>query len=373
MTTVCHLFDGSVTWEHRAAATQLVERLPPERFRQRLLTVHAGARTSLGELGEQVKAVPSWFGWNILAAPSLARFLSRGDADIIHAWGLEAAGVARMASSLPVVVYHNNPAEAARDGKRLRTLSRPSGFAVVCSSGTTRRRLIEHGIDPSLVVVIRPGVDFGVLNQARKDGLRERLGIASEERVVLVAEPVTRAQGQFDAVWAAVLRNHLSGGLRVVVPGDSPERNRIARFTEGLPTSNPLVLPPPDVPFEQILGIADCLLVTPRGEVSTTAIAWAMAAGCAVIGSAVYSVTELISHKVNGSLFKQTPGRSMTTAILKCLDDRVSLEKTREAARGQAYEVFSVRRFVEQHLQLYENLLAARPPAAGLTDSAVLS
>jgi len=52
------------------------------------------------------------------------------------------------------------------------------------------------------------------------------------------------------------------------------------------------------------------------------------------------------------------------------LQDRASLDKAREVARGQAYEVFGVRRFIEQHMRVYDNLMSDRAPGEGITDSA---
>jgi glycosyltransferase involved in cell wall biosynthesis len=96
-----------------------------------------------------------------------------------------------------------------------------------------------------------------------------------------------------------------------------------------------------------------------------------MAAGVAVIGTAVHAVAELIANKLNGLLFKQTPGRSMVASLFRLLTDRVSQDKVRETARGQAYEVFGLRRCVEQHMRLYDNVLNGSPPGDGIVDSAM--
>jgi glycosyltransferase involved in cell wall biosynthesis len=96
-----------------------------------------------------------------------------------------------------------------------------------------------------------------------------------------------------------------------------------------------------------------------------------MAAGTAVVGTAVHSIAELVAHKVNGLLFKQVPGRSMSAAILARLQDRASQEKAKEVARGQAYEAFGLRRYIEQTTRLYENVLSGSPPREGITDSAL--
>ena len=101
-------------------------------------------------------------------------------------------------------------------------------------------------------------------------------------------------------------------------------------------------------------------------------MAWAMAADTLVIGTATYAVAELIANRVNGLLFKQTPGRRMVPDIAPLLrGDRSSHVKLKEAARGQAYEVFGLRRCVEQTMQLYENLLAGENAEHNINDPAM--
>ena len=119
------------------------------------------------------------------------------------------------------------------------------------------------------------------------------------------------------------------------------------------------------------MAAADALVITPRGDYPTTSIAWAFAAGATVVGTAVYAVAELVSHKLNGLLFKRTPQRRMVRLIIGALRDRASHAKLIEVARGQAYEIFSVSRYVDQHLRLWDNVLSGAPPADGIIDSAM--
>jgi glycosyltransferase involved in cell wall biosynthesis len=127
------------------------------------------------------------------------------------------------------------------------------------------------------------------------------------------------------------------------------------------------------MPFEELVAIADALVVAAPGDTSTTAISWAMAAGTAVIGSAVHAVAELIANKLNGLLFKIEKGETVAMPVARLLQNRDGQRKVKETARGQAYEVFGLRRFAEQHDRLYENLLTGRAPGEGITDPALVA
>ena len=180
---------------------------------------------------------------------------------------------------------------------------------------------------------------------------------------------LTLTEGPGHAIELAAMINCLDGGMRVIVPGKSPERGRICRFAVDVPGPPAMLDLQEPVPFEELVSVCDALVVAPRSDISTTSIAWAMAAETAVIGSAVQAVTELVASKVNGLLFKQVPGKSMATSIAQLLEDRESQAKAKNIARRQAYELFSVRRCIDQHARLYENLLSGATPGEGIVDS----
>jgi glycosyltransferase involved in cell wall biosynthesis len=370
MTHVCHLFDASAGWEQRTAVGVLLERLPADRYSLTLAAIDPAAVRTLRPLGRPVRVFARPARIDALASPLVGRFVEERRVDLVHTWGVHAAAVARAATDGPLVVELSDPAVATREAKLLRTLMRPKGFAIICSCGIVRRRLIESGVAPELCVVIRPGIDFGWINRCRRGPLREELGVAKDDTLVIVPESVTRAGGSFEAFWAAALVNHLDGHVRAIVPGVSREQSRIVRFAATVPSRPTIITPGDRYRFEELITVCDVLIVAARGDVSSTAVAWAMTAGAAVIGAAIPSIAELIAHKVNGLLFKQFVGNGVVGPVFRLLQDRASLAKAREVARGHAYEVFGLRRCIEQHVRVYDNLMSDRAPGEGIADSA---
>jgi len=370
MPRICHLFDSATGWEQRVAVAQLLDRLPRERFTHALAAIDPAAAATLRELSIPIRTFPRIARLNALTAPFIARHLDTHDCELIHAWGPDAAAAAAMASCRPLIVELFDPALAARNAKLLRTLARPSEFGIVCSCEIVRRRLIEGGVPPELCVTIRPGIDFAFLNRARQSPLREQLGIGRDDFAILLPEPVLRDAGCLEGFWAGALMNHLSGKVKVIVSGCSLEQRRITRFAANVPSRPTLVAPGADVPFEKVIPIADALVLATDADVSTTAIAWAMASRVAVVAAAGYAIAEMITNKVNGLLFKRSPGKSSTISLVRLLEDRAAQAKVKEAAHGQAYEVFGLRRCVEQHKRFYENVLSGIAPGNGITDSA---
>jgi glycosyltransferase involved in cell wall biosynthesis len=307
-----------------------------------------------------------------MAAPPLVRFVKRRRVDILHAWGLKAALTACTATNTPLVIELFDPRSAVRQVKLLRTIARPKGFAVICSCQTLRRRLITGGLPSELCVVIRPGVDFAALNRYRSETLRGELGIGAGDFAAIVPEPATRVGGHFDAFLGVKLVNIVHDrSLKIIMPGESRQQRRIARLAAALPEADVLISPGRRYPFEQLLANADVLLAPARGDIATTSIAWAMAANVGVIGSAIYSVAELIANKVNGLLFKQVPGESMAASIVRLLRDRPALSRAKKVAYGHAYEVFGLHRCIEQHMRVYHNVLRGLAPGEGVVDAAM--
>jgi len=364
------LFDDATGWEQRVALGSLFDRLPVERFANTVATIDPSAVPPLRPLERPIHVFPRPVRFDAFAAPLVEKFIDRRSVDLVHTWGAHAAATAQAATQKPLVIELFDPAAAVRDAKLLRTLARPAGFAIVCSCEIVRRRLIEGGVAPELCIVIRPGIDFGWINRCRRSSMREQLHVAKNDTLIIVPEPVMRESGSFEAFWSAALLNHLDGKTWCIVPGASREQERIARYAAGAPSRATIISPGNDLGFEELISVCDVLIVNALGDVSTTAIAWAMAAGAAVVGSAIPSIAELIAHKVNGLLFKQVCGKSSVGPLVRLLQDRALLDKAREVARGQAYEVFGLRRFIEQHVQIYENVLRGEAPGHGIVDSA---
>ena len=366
MMHILHVVDSSAGWEQQTALAQLLDRLPVPQHVQKVAALSATARTQPIEILPWFSSIP-WLG-----GPLMRNTARRFGADVIHAWGVDAA-IAAASFDSPLVVHLFHPRMSAREMKALRALDRSAGFGVACASGTVRRRIIEGGIPADRCALIRPGVDFGWLGRQHRADVRNQLGLSLTDYVVLVSEPATRTGGHMEAAFACELASFVTPHIRMVLPGKSREHSRIRRFFADQPHPEVLICPDPDTPFLQLLAAADVFVAAPFVETSSTAIAWAMAAGVAVLGVADYSVAELITHKVNGRLFKpvRVEGRAVTLA--KILAQAQTNGALREAARGQAYEVFSIRRCMDQHIRLYENVIAGQAASEGISDAAIVA
>lgn len=370
MGRICHVFDASAGWAERMALRVLAAGAPDGEL------VVAAPAAVIRRLREAVErrfdSIDLTALSALLAGAALSRAVRGRGVGLIHAWGVRAGAIAKPCDDVPLLIDVRDPNLAARDIRLLRVLTGQSGAAVACGGGVIRRRLIEGGVDASRCVILRPGVDFALINATKRSHLRERLGILRSEIAILLPPAEAPRQGLVEAALAGLIHALRHPGTRVILPGASREAERVRRFADHLPgdVGGLLLSTGNGVPFEQLVCIADVLLLSTRGDIPTTAIAWAMAARAAVIAPAVPAVAEMIAHKVNGLLFNPARARSLVVPMARLLADRPAWQRAKEEAHGQAFEVFRAQRCVEQYAALYDNLRRGAPPGEGIEDAA---
>jgi glycosyltransferase involved in cell wall biosynthesis len=79
----------------------------------------------------------------------------------------------------------------------------------------------------------------------------------------------------------------------------------------------------------------------------------------------------MLSDRHNALLCKPGDPKVLASRILTLLEDADLRRRITDKARATAYEVFSLRRCLDQHLAVYDNVVAGRPAGQGLMDSAI--
>ena len=373
MMRILHLCDSSATWEQRSAIAQLRQHLPQADHVQRVATIDRVAQRHLRFEDAPVTLLRRRLKLPALAGAAVHAFAERESIDVIHAWGVDAAAAARAAwpSGNPVAVTVFDPGVTKREARILRTIGTTGRLAIVCAAQRVRRRLVECGIPFKQCVVLRPAVDFSCPRTVDGIALRAELGLPPQGTIVLVPELSREHEDHYAAIWSVLMRGYLEKNVRLIVPGVSrrlPKLRRLARSSE-----NPqaILFTEDRYAFEQLCALADYLVLGSTGEVSLTAIAWAMACETSIIAPATHATTELLEDNRNALLFNAPSSwRRRATRICALYSEGEQLTRIKETARGQAYNLFSLRRATDQHRRLYENLVNGAAPEEGITDPA---
>lgn len=301
-------------------------------------------------------------------ASALTKLAESCRADVIHAWGIEAATVCMTTlRNRPLLLTLIEPESAEDAAKWIRSF--PIGAGVVSDSEFIQTRLITSGLDPRQVIVIRGAVDLGAINRARRDDVRQRI-VGNANPVILLPGPPVRGAGQEAAIWAAGIIQFLHRGLRVLMPYASPEADRLTRWVRTMGLDQMLIIPDACLTWHELVTCADVFLQPAEREVCTPPIAAAMAAGLPIVATAIRSIAEMVADRHNGLLVKNAEPKAVAARLLTAIEDQPLVRQITDTARSQAFEVFSPRATADNYRKVYENLAAGQPIGEGICDTA---
>jgi len=319
-------------------------------------------------------------GRSWLSVAPFRRYLAQaGPFDLIQAWSVGSLALATLAApSVPRVVYLSTHPNSFREAKWLRILvsgmrghrdapTTTSKTHILAISNSVKRAWVqEGGITPEHILVLRPGINFGSIKQQERMYLRKkRWRIDSDDSFVIAA--LAHPAKYLDARRLASLLI-LCGlcGIKtaLVIPGQA------TRFS---PAQN--ILGSADVPVRFIVddllnepwrALVGCDAVLMTGDDTsrntrisgTLPLLWAAASGCIIIAEASYAVSELYEHAHSGLLVRFGDDRAFVRRIHEAATDRTTAWRLRDAARSEAYSLFSKSRFANDFAIAYQQILA---------------
>ncbi len=358
---VLHFVTGGFSGGATQVAIQLVNAARTSDAIEPLLVLRRKRRTPAARLEELHKAgvpmavVPSWTHWATIIA--LVRLCRRFRPDILvahgyseHLWGRYAGLLAKV----PHLVHvEHNTRERYSHWRLIQTrwLARRSDRIVGCSEGV-RRVLLEMGMPADRTMAIPNGVRLEPFAQADAHPWTGRVpGIVMVARFSKQKDHATLLQA------LALLRQRgLQIPLQLAGGGKALHRKPLERLAERLGIADQVHFlgVVRDVP-QRLLQHQFCVLST-HYEGMPLALLEGMAAGCAVIGSAVPGVREVIADGVDGVLVPE----SNPEALAKTLEDLVkNPEKAAQLAaqaRQTAVQLHSRERMHRDYETLFVEL-----------------
>jgi glycosyltransferase involved in cell wall biosynthesis len=365
-----HIVDEAAAEDAMRLLSLLLSRLPEGQVRQEVLLIGPPPPALTVPAEVVLHRVGRPFGWTLSSSIQLQRVLNARRPDLTHAWSGAAWTAVQTGTARRTTVTLVDPAEARTTGRWWRSFGARSDGLIVCSAKRVQRKLVEAGVPIEATTVIRPGVDFGAIREAKGRVRREDLGLPSQGQILLTSSPPSRPGGQFLAIWAMAILNQIWPDARMVVPGESREGGRLLRLIRQINCPEAYVPVGNRYSPAELLAVADALITPAGDDIPTGWLAWAMAAGVPVIGTAIPAIAELIADRHNGFLCR--PGEVHTLAIrIRTALESPDLRRCAEVARGQAYDVFRAQGCVDQYLRLFQNLQAGRTATVGIRDLAM--
>lgn len=188
-------------------------------------------------------------------------------------------------------------------------------------------------------------------------GLRGELGFAEGEFVVTNVSsliPRKRLDVTLRAFAAAEDLNH----KRVLVLiGSGPEEGALRIMGDDLGISSRLHFLGVRNDVRKILAASDVLLLSSDAEACPMVILEAMSVGLPCISTEAGAATELIHNGTTGFVVQRGGADEMSRCLNMLLRDEKLQEEMREASLLRWKEHFTLRRMVQQHVELYRELV----------------
>jgi hypothetical protein len=329
-------------------------------------------------IGEKIDFVHS-MGW---ADPTgwrgVRRLVREYEPTHVHAWGIPAAIAVTMSryKGRRLVSLADMPRPAFL---RMMQFIHKGGLWVSVSpchwtvtTSWLKRELHAYGIAADAVSLIRPAECPGTAAGA---GLREQLGIMPGDGPVLLlggeggagkllaksgmdpAQLGGRGGARHDlGLWAAGILQLIFPKVRAVVredPRGLADRG-LERLMDNLPDLAVPVVAAGSCSWQDLLGLADVLVVTPDGPFAAGSILQAFAAGVPVIGTPVDAVKEHVTDGVNGLVAASTRPREIAAAVEKFFAEPGLREKLTQQARADVEARHDLGAMVKGYDALYE-------------------
>ena len=295
---------------------------------------------------------------------SLAR---RRAARILHVHGYAAADFGRLAARLAPtkLVLHEHfadPAMPAYQGLADRMLS-PLTDRAIAVSHSTRDFLVEERFVPrdrvSLIWNGAPLDEFAPAGRERALRVRRELGLPEGAPVVGSIGRLNAQKGHRFLLEAAAPLCARRPDLRLLLVGDGDLMEDLRGQAAGLGITDRVVFAGHRTDVPDLLAALDVFCISSLYEGTPLALFEAMAAGRAVVSSAVDGCREVLEDGVTGVLVPPGDAGALGGALERVLAD----DGLRDALGRQALEAsrrFDVRSCVEQMETLYDAVLEER-------------
>lgn len=309
------------------------------------------------EAGFTVHRIGIRGGADLKAVWKLRRLLCQGRFDVLNTHSGHdslVAGLAGRLAGTPLIVRTRHLALAVTSLATYKWLP----HRVVAVSDWVRRYLVSVGVPESHAVTIYTGIVPPP--PVARSTLRDELGLADDDILIGTVAILRFEKGHKELIDAALPLLAERPKVHLVFAGDGPVYDRLLAYIaeQGLRGRVHLLGLRRDIP--NVLAGLDFFALATWQEALGTSFIEAMAAGLAVIGTAVDGVPEVIQDGVNGLLVPARDQTALTQALYKLVDDAELRHRFGTAGQEITRTRFSVSTMAAEMEAFYLRSLAER-------------
>jgi len=268
----------------------------------------------------------------------------------------------RVGAGLVLHEHFADPRMPAYQGIADRLLSRFTDRAIAVS-GSTRDFLVRRRhVSASRVRLIwngAPLAEFAPVAAGVALATRRELGLPAEAPVVGSIGRLSEQKGHRYLLDAAARVLAHRNDARFLIVGDGDQMEPLRRQARALGIASSVVFAGHRTDVRALLGALDVFCISSTYEGTPLALFEAMAAGKAIVSTAVDGCREVLEDGATGLLVPPRDPDALSVALLRCLDDaelRASLAKRAREASAR----YDIDACVAQMQDLYDEILAER-------------
>jgi glycosyltransferase involved in cell wall biosynthesis len=299
----------------------------------------------------------------------LVRVAREKRAAILHVHGYAAADFGRLAARrvgarLVLHEHFADPRMPAYQGLADRLLSRFTDRAIAVS-GSTRDFLVRRRHVPASRVRLiwngAPLAEFAPVAPEAALETRRRLGLPAGAPVVGSIGRLSEQKGHRYLLESAAQVLAQRNDARFLIVGDGDQMEPLRRQAEALGIVSSVSFAGHRTEVRALLGALDVFCISSTYEGTPLALFEAMAAGKAIVSTAVDGCREVLEDGVTGLLVPPRDPDALSSALLRCLDD-ADLRASLASRAREASARYDVNACVAQMQDLYDEILAERRP-----------
>jgi glycosyltransferase involved in cell wall biosynthesis len=302
--------------------------------------------------------------WNLPAVWTLARLLKRERIQVIHMHSSHAStlgGWAARLAKIPVRIISRRVDFSVRSNPLRKVKYQWGVDRIVAISEGVRKVLIEDGLDPNRIVVIRSGIDPRAFDPNYPVGeARREFGIPDRSPVIGCVAHFADHKGHRYLIEAAVRVAAAVPDVRFLLVGDGELRPEIELQIKELKLERHVLLTGFRQDIPRLLAAMDIVVLSSHLEGLGTSLLDAMAMARPVVATRVGGIPEMVEDGVNGLLVPPRDPLALAEALIALIHRPDERKRMGQAGRNRMLEMFSAESMVSATEAVYRKILESK-------------
>jgi glycosyltransferase involved in cell wall biosynthesis len=233
--------------------------------------------------------------------------------------------------------------------------------AIIAISGGVKKVLVEGGVHPEKIEVIRSGIDFSSFDDDSralkyKDYLHREFSFEADDYLVGIVAHLADHKGHQYLIQATKILKQQSPKIKTIIVGEGPLSMELNRQAKELDVEDIVFFLGFRKDIPKILTSLDLFVLSSYLEGMGSSILDAMACRLPVVATKVGGIPELVIHGETGILVPPRNPSALAKAILKLYSNKTLASRLGQKGYELVHQKFSAEAMADKVVRLYEKV-----------------